>query len=174
MAGVPTTIIDLGRLSLSYGEGTRLDFAIHLDPLELGGQTYAPEPGSLDARLDVSRPTSGYAFRLRFPLRIEGPCVRCLGNAALETEVDVREVDQPGVSDEELRSPYVADDQLDVGRWARDAAVLAMPARVLCRPDCAGLCPVCGESLNGADSAAHEHEPSPDPRWEKLNELRGE
>jgi DUF177 domain-containing protein len=174
MASVPTTIIDLARLSLSHGEGTRLDCAVGLEPLELGGQSYGASPGPVDVRLDVSRPTSGYAFRLRFPLRIEGPCARCLEGAVLETEVDVREVDQPGVEDEELRSPYVVDDRLDVGRWAHDAAVLAMPARVLCRLDCAGLCAVCGASLNDADPAEHRHDTGGDPRWSKLRELESE
>jgi uncharacterized protein len=49
---------------------------------------------------------------------------------------------------------------------------LALPAQVLCRADCAGLCPGCGESLNEADPEAHRHEQSGDPRWEKLRELR--
>jgi uncharacterized protein len=175
MASVPTTIIDLGRLSLAHGEGTRLECPIRLErPLQLGAQDYEARPPSFAARLDVSRPTSGYAFRLRFPLRVVGPCARCLEEAVLETEIDVREVDQPGGEDEELRSPYVADEQLDVSRWAHDAAVLAMPARILCRSDCAGLCPVCGESLNDADPADHEHDTGPDPRWSKLDELRRE
>jgi len=168
----PITIVDLGRLSLSHGEGTRLDLDLRLDSLQLGGQTYAAVPGSVAARLDVSRPTNGYAFRLRFPLRLEGPCMRCLESAAVEVSVDAREIDQAATEDEELRSPYVDDDQLDVGHWAHDAAVLALPARVLCRPDCAGLCPICGESLNDADPSAHQHDTTPDPRWSKLNELK--
>jgi uncharacterized protein len=172
MAKATTANIDLGRLSLSFGEGARLDLPIEIEPLELGGQTYAPGSPAVEARLDVSRPTHGYAFRLRFPLRVEGPCMRCLAPAAVETEVDAREVDQQGTEDEELRSPYVVDDRLDVRRWARDAAVLAIPPRVLCRPDCAGLCPVCGESLNDADPADHEHDTGTDPRWAKLDELK--
>jgi uncharacterized protein len=168
----PLTTIDLGRLALSHGEGARLDFGVRLDPLELGGQTYAPTRETLDARLDLSRPSNGHAFRLRFALRVEGPCMRCLEPAAVDTEVDAREVDRAGTDDEELRSPYVVDDELRVGHWAHDAAVLAMPPRVLCRPDCAGLCPVCGESLNDADPADHEHESGGDPRWNKLKELK--
>lgn len=167
-----TTIIDLARLSLTYGEGRQLDLPVRLEPLELGGQGYAVSPDTVAVRLDVSRHSSGYAFRLRFPLRVEGPCMRCLEGAWLELEVDAREVAQEGTDDEELRSPYVADDELDLGRWAHDAASLAVPTRFLCRQDCAGLCPVCGESLNGADSADHEHEATPDPRWAKLDELR--
>ena len=171
MARPSATIIDLSSLSLSFGDGTRLELPIRLDSLELGGQTYSA-PETVDARLDISRPTNGYAFRLRFPLRVEGPCMRCLEPAVIETEVDAREVDQGDTEDEELRSPYVVDNELDVGRWAHDAAILAIPSRVLCRPDCAGLCPVCGESLNDADPADHEHGSEPDPRWDKLNELR--
>ncbi len=165
------TNIDLPSLSLSFGDGARLELPIELEPLELGGQTYTvSEP--VAARLDISRPANAYAFRLRFPLRVEGPCMRCLEPARVETEVDAREVDQADTEDEELRSPYVVDDVLDAGRWAHDAAVLAIPARVLCRADCAGLCPVCGESLNDADPADHEHDSGTDPRWDKLNELK--
>jgi uncharacterized protein len=172
MAKTPTTIIDLARLSLTHGEGARLDIPVRLDPLELGGQTYIPGGDAVDARLDLSRPSSGYAFRLRFPLRVEGPCMRCLEEATVEAAVDAREVDQSDTDDEELRSPYVVDDELDIGRWAHDAAILAVPARILCRPDCAGLCPVCGESLNDADPEDHRHDSGGDPRWSKLNELK--
>jgi uncharacterized protein len=172
MARTPTTIIDLARLSLAHGQGTRLDLPVRLDPLELGGQTYVSQGNALETRLDISRPSNGYAFRLRFPLRVEGPCMRCLEGAAVEVEVDAREVDQADTEDEELRSPYVVEDELDLGRWAHDAAVLAMPPRILCRPDCAGLCPVCGESLNDADPEDHKHETGGDPRWSKLKELK--
>ena len=148
-----------------------MDLGVPLEPLELGGQTYV-SPDSVPVRLDISRPSGGYAFRLRFPVRIEGPCMRCLEGAALEAEVDAREVAQENTEDEELLSPYVEDDELDLGRWVHDAAVLAIPTRFLCRADCAGLCPTCGESLNDADPAAHQHDDGVDPRWAKLNELK--
>ncbi|HXS47318.1 MAG TPA: DUF177 domain-containing protein [Solirubrobacterales bacterium] len=173
MANLPsTTSIDLARLSLSHGEGARLDLDVPLGSLELGGQAYAPRGSTVATRLDISRPSNGFAFRLRFPLRIDGPCMRCLELAAVDAEVDAREVDQADTEDEELRSPYVVDDELDLGRWAHDAAILALPARVLCRPDCAGLCPVCGESLNDADPADHKHDSGGDPRWAKLKDLK--
>jgi uncharacterized protein len=47
---------------------------------------------------------------------------------------------------------------------------LALPDQILCRPDCAGLCPVCGKDLN-AEPHAHDEEHG-DPRWEALAELR--
>jgi uncharacterized protein len=172
MDGAQSTIVDLARLSLAHGEGARLELPVRLAPLELGGQTYRPADGELATRLDISRPSNGYAFRLRFPLRVEGPCMRCLEGAAVDTEIDAREVNAEATDDEDLLSPYVEDDRLDLGRWAHDAAVLAIPTQVLCRPECAGLCPACGESLNDADPADHQHESTHDPRWDKLNDLK--
>jgi DUF177 domain-containing protein len=167
-----TTIIDLSRLALAHGEGRRVDTPVALEPLELGGQTYVANPVAPAARLEVSRPSNGFAFRLAFPVHLEGPCMRCLEPATLDLEVESREVDQAGTEDPELRSPYVADDELDLGRWAHEATMLALPTRLLCRPDCRGLCPVCGEPLNDADPADHEHDTGPDPRWAKLSELK--
>ncbi len=167
-----TTTIDLARLSLSHGEGKRLELPVELEPFEMGGQTYVADPGSPTARLEVSRPSGGYAFRLRFPVHLDGPCMRCLEPGMLDLEVEAREVDQAATEDEELRSPYVSDDELDIGRWAHDATMLALPPRFLCRPDCAGLCPVCGESLNDTDPAGHEHEQPTDPRWSALSDLK--
>ena len=63
----------------------------------------------------------------------------------------------------------ITDDELDIGRWAHDATILALPTRILCRADCAGLCPVCGESLN---DNPHEHEAAVDPRWSALKDLK--
>lgn len=166
------TIIDLARLSLSHGEGRRLDLPVRMEPVDLGGQRYAVLPEMLQTRLEISRPSGGYAFRLRFPFHLEGPCMRCLEEAGVDAEVDAREVAQEDTDDEELRSPYVEREQLALGRWARDAAILALPDQLLCRPGCAGLCPVCGESLNDADPEKHKHESAPDPRWAKLSQLK--
>jgi uncharacterized protein len=164
--------LDLARLALSPGEGRRLDLPVDPGAFELGGETYAPAAGPTSARLDISRTAAGHALRLRFAIDVSGPCVRCLEGGRMRIEVDAREVDQPGSGDEELESPYVDDLELRLADWAHDALALAMPERFLCRPDCAGLCPVCGESLNDPDAARHEHDPEPDPRWAKLRELK--
>jgi uncharacterized protein len=172
MTQVPTTVIDLSRLSLAPGDGKRLDVPVALEPFELGGEPYLAEPPSVPVRLEVSRQSSGFAFHIAFTVHLEGPCMRCLEPGALDLPVEAREVDQAGTEDPELRSPYVDEDELEIGRWAHDAAMLALPARFLCRPDCAGLCPVCGESLNDADPAAHEHDTGTDPRWAALKDLK--
>jgi uncharacterized protein len=163
--------IDLDRLALSSGQGKRLDVAVDPEGLELGGSRYAFAEGAVEGRLEISKTATGHALHLRFGGLLAGPCMRCLDDARVEVAVDAREVDQPSSDDEELTSPYVDDGILDLAAWAHDALALALPQQLLCRPDCAGLCPVCGESLNDADPAAHEHPREPDPRWAKLREL---
>jgi uncharacterized protein len=165
-------IVDLERLALSHGQARSLDLEVGLEPIELGGQTYSPAGGGSEARLDVSRTSTGYALRLRFSSQLTGPCVRCLEEATADVEIDTREIDQGGTDDEELRSPYVSEGNLDLDRWANDALVLAFPSQPLCRDDCAGLCSVCGESLNDADPEAHKHDTGGDPRMAKLRDLK--
>jgi uncharacterized protein len=165
-----TDSFDLGRLQLSSGSGRSIELKVGLDDFEFGGQDYSvPEPLT-PVRLDASRTVSGYSLRLRFEAELDGPCMRCLEVAATSIEVDAHEVDQPG-GGEELRSPYMAGDELDLHGWARDALALALPSQILCGEECRGLCPVCGENLNTA-APDHAHEPAPDQRWSKLSELR--
>jgi uncharacterized protein len=166
-----TDTFDLDRLQLRSGEGRKVDLDVLVDDFTFGGQPWTVVPNPVHVRLDVSRTThQGYALRLRTSAQLEGPCMRCLEPAEPTFEVDAREVNQPGGGDE-LLSPYVTDGELDVGAWARDALALSVPDQVTCRPDCAGLCAICGENLNEA-GPEHQHEREPDPRWAKLRELR--
>jgi uncharacterized protein len=165
-----TEIFDIGRLRLSSGEGRRLELDVPVDGFDFGGQRYAVPGGQVDVTLDIAHTTNGYSLRLRFATDLEGPCMRCLEPADHEVEVDAREIDQPG-GGEELSSPYLDEEQLDIAAWARDALALALPTQIVCREDCQGLCAVCGENLNEA-GPDHVHEREPDPRWAALRELK--
>lgn len=171
MAARTTHSIDLAGLRLSAGEGRRLELMVPIEPLLLGSESYAAQPRQVPVQLDVSRMTGGgYALRLSFAAAVSGPCMRCLGPASPTIDVEAREVDRPGGGDE-LDSPYVEKETLDLSAWTRDALALAMPTKILCREDCAGQCPICAADLNLA-GPDHRHEAAPDPRWAKLGELR--
>jgi uncharacterized protein len=166
------TTFDLRQAKLRPGEEYRDEQEIALSPFELGGQRYLPVPENVSAELVINRGTSGTTFELSFPVRLHGPCYRCLEDAVLDLSIHVREYQatSPGESDE-LRTPYVADNQLRLSDWARDAIAVELPEQILCREDCAGLCAVCGQNLN---ENPHEHqEERGDPRWSALEELRG-
>ena len=165
------TTLNLRTLKLRPGEQFRDAKEVDLEPLELGGQRYVPIPEAPEATLTVTRASSGTLFELELDVRLLGPCFRCLEDAAVTTPVRGREYQaSTGGEEEELRTPYLADDVLDLSAWARDAIALSLPDKILCRPDCAGLCPVCGGDLN---REPHEHEEETvDPRWSGLAELR--
>jgi uncharacterized protein len=164
-----TDSFDLAGLKLSPGEGRRLELSTTVEPFSFGGQEYAVNGREVAVILDISRMTgNGYSLRIRFDAEVDGPCMRCLARAQPSFHVDAREVDQPGGGDE-LSSPYMDAEELDLRSWARDALALALPTQIVCRDDCAGLCPECGRNLN---DEPHEHEKAPDPRWSALRDLK--
>jgi uncharacterized protein len=165
------TLLDLRSIRLRSGEELRDEREVELQPLMLGGQRYVPVPEKVPAELVVSRASTGTVFELHLRVRLHGPCYRCLEDAVVERELALREyqAESPGGSDE-LTTPYVLENRLDLSAWAIDAIVLALPAKILCREDCSGLCPVCGRNLN---REPHEHDSEQtDPRWAALGELR--
>jgi uncharacterized protein len=165
------TTVDLRSLRLRPGEERRELLDIELDPFLLGGQRYEPVPHTFPAELVVSEISGGTVLTLGLDVLLSGPCMRCLGHAEVPVHVSTREFnDADAEAAEELRSDYVTDERLDVGAWGRDAIALELPEQILCRPECAGLCPVCGKDLN---AEPHEHvERELDPRWAVLQQLR--
>jgi uncharacterized protein len=164
------TTLNLRTIKLRSGEQFRDGQEIELEPLELGGQRYLPVPQKAAAELMITRASTGTVFELRFRVRLHGPCYRCLEDAALELPISAREYQATHPESDEMRTPYLEDDRLDLSAWARDALALELPDKILCKPDCAGLCPVCGKDLN-VEPHAHD-EPEPDSRWSALAELK--
>lgn len=163
--------LNLRQIKLRSGEEYRDAIELELEPFELGGERYLPVPEKVPAELAITKASTGMVFELRFTSRLHGPCYRCLGDAVLELPIATREYQatNPQGADE-LRTPYLEDDNLDLASWSRDAIALELPDKILCRSDCAGLCPVCGKNLN---EDPHEHEErARDSRWAPLESLR--
>ena len=120
-------------------------------------------------RLDISRTTgNGWALRLRFTARVDGPCMRCLEPATPSSTSTPTRSTSPARATS-LTSPYLADDDLDLEALGprRARAGAAGPDHVL--PGLRRPVPECGANLN--EDPAHVHEAEPDPRWGKLSEL---
>jgi DUF177 domain-containing protein len=165
------TTFDLRTLRIRSGDQARERVEIELQPLVLGGQTYEPQPNHGPAELAVTRASSGTVLELALDVTLAGPCFRCLTDAELALSLRLREYEASNPEgDDDLRTEYLEDDKVDLSAWAHDAIALALPDKILCRPDCAGLCPVCGKDLN---AEPHEHaEERVDPRWAALESLR--
>jgi uncharacterized protein len=164
------TTLNLRTIKLRSGEQYQDVKQTALEPLDLGGQRYLPVPEEVPAELTLTRASTGTVFELRFDVRLHGPCYRCLEDAVLELPISAREYQATNPESDEMRTPYLERDNLDLSAWARDALALELPDKILCRPDCAGLCPICGKNLN---DEPHEHaEPKSDSRWAALAELK--
>jgi uncharacterized protein len=166
----PVTTVDLRTLRLRPGELRKETFEVELEPFVLGGQRYEAAPSHIPVELVISQASGATVFDMRLRAHLTGACMRCLGFAEVEREVSAREFYDPDApATDELHSDYVVNEHLQLSAWARDAVALELPEQILCREDCAGLCPVCGKDLN---VEPHEHlERDPDPRWAALEGL---
>jgi uncharacterized protein len=130
-----------------------------------------PEGAPLDLDLRLESVTEGVLVTGTVSAPLTGQCGRCLEPVSDELTVDVCELfayadsvtDETTEQDEVHR---VDGGLLDVEPVVRDSVVLGLPWTPLCRPDCAGLCPTCGQRLDDLP-AGHAHE-TIDPRWAAL------
>jgi uncharacterized protein len=164
------TVFDLRNIRVRSGEEHREALEVAVAPIELGGARYVAVPEQVPAELSVTRASTGLVLGLRLSVRLHGPCMRCLTDAVVDETLRLSEYQATSPESDELATPYLQDDRLDLSAWARDALILALPDKILCRPDCAGLCPECGRDLN-AEPHTHEEEEG-DPRWAALQQLR--
>ncbi len=164
------TSFSLRQVKLRPGEQYRDEVELELPAFAFGGQRYLPVPEKIPADFEITRANTGTVFRLSFTARLHGPCYRCLGDAVLEVPIDAREYHASSPEDEQLTTPYVVGNDVDLSQWGRDAVALALPDKILCRPDCAGLCGECGKNLNEEPHTHDDHEA--DPRWAALEALR--
>ncbi|WP_372496888.1 YceD family protein [Pseudonocardia humida] len=144
------------------------------EPERFGAETIVVPPGrpiELDVRLEAV--TEGVYVSGTARTELVGECARCLDEITEDVEVRIGELFAypDSVTDETTDSdelPRVVDDRVDLEQTVRDALVVDLPMAPLCRDDCPGLCPECGERR--ADLPAdHGHE-TLDPRWAALRE----
>jgi uncharacterized protein len=165
-------VLDLRSLPLNAGEATRIAVPLDLTRFTLAGDHYDPLPPHVEGELRFTRLASGKLFDLGFHAVVFGPCQRCLGEARLDIDVEGQEyqADSPELgAEEDMTTPYLTGELLDLDQWAHDALLLAMPLRVLCREDCAGLCPMCGIDLNTQTCSCVTT--TVDDRWSALRDL---
>ncbi len=165
-------MIDVSRLRLEPGEARAVEVPIALPVITIGGVDYTGPAAPAIARVDLTRLRAGLLLRLRLSTAIIGPCHRCLEEAVVPVTIDASEYQaehpEPGAESEEV-CDYLEGDDLDAAMWGADAIVLAMPLKILCRADCAGLCPSCGTNLN--ERPCQCPPPAADDRWGPLRDL---
>lgn len=92
-----------------------------------------------------------FAWQGRVQARVRGECRRCLNEVVSPVECNVSAIfsADPDAADDPAVYPLVEPvTMVDVGSAVREELLLAAPTFVLCREDCAGLCPRCGADLN--------------------------
>lgn len=148
-----------------------------LVPELVAGQENLPE-AILQGPVRLMHTNAGILVRGRVATTATAACSRCLEPVAVPLAFEVEEVYAPTIDivtgksvtpDEEDRALWIdARHILDLAEVLRQDVLLTMPLNVLCRDDCRGLCPMCGQNLNQASCTCQAET---DPRWDILTDL---
>ncbi|RKD27821.1 uncharacterized protein SAMN02745883_00193 [Caminicella sporogenes DSM 14501] len=110
-----------------------------------------------------------YIVELNFSGNITFRCNRCLEevdkeiNGHIVTKIKLGKTE---IEDNEDDSLYLEGDTIELSALVNEAVILSLPMKVLCKEDCKGLCPTCGENLNINKCKCNKEKI--DPRLEKL------
>jgi uncharacterized protein len=161
--------------------GTRVGFDIAESPIDPRGENAGLLDAGIvdvDARVHATHTNPGAYFEGTADAHVAGQCARCL--TPIDTPLHAEFAEQyyattpvdtgVGLVEPPLDGKTIGSDfSVDLTPLLREELILVMPVAALCRPDCAGLCPVCGEDLN---ERPHAHDEAIDPRWTALQELK--
>ncbi len=175
---VAALAVDILRIS---DEGLPLDVEVGVEELRLPqvAEVTFPIPVRILGRL--TRVAEQVYFQGAISGTMSAPCSRCVESATHDFEVEMQVMflspsaadpheDAEAVGLEDEPDVYVHDGmKLDLAPPVYDQVVLAFPVQLLCRPDCAGLCQICGGNLNEASCACRAE--SGDPRFALLKNL---
>jgi uncharacterized protein len=135
----------------------------------------------LTGTVTLMRTTQGILVMGTLVTLVEGSCKRCLEPAKVEVELQLEEEFRPTnriagapldpVPEEDQDPALLIDERhnLDLDEVVRQGLWLAVPMEMLCRPDCAGLCPACGGNRNAGECQCDEA--AVDPRWAALGAI---
>jgi uncharacterized protein len=146
--------------------GTRRDFNFDFDAMRLGEDLTVV---NFTGNASFDRTQQGLLVQGDFRAEAELECVRCLDpfSQALKWSFsDLYAFDKRNITDSGLLVPE--DAQINLEPLLREYALLEFPISPICKPDCKGLCPVCGENLNHFDCG---HRPEPDSPFAALKDL---
>jgi uncharacterized protein len=133
--------------------------------------------GPVTGEIAVENTGSLLVVRGRLLARLRLRCVRCLAEFDESVEIDVEEefateLTEPDVDTIDRDEPAEAaieDYVLDVAELTRQQVAVNLPMTSVCRPDCRGLCPHCGQDLNQGPCGCSPE--AGDARWQKLRDL---
>ena len=141
--------------------GDTLPVEGHLDEASYAlGQHEFALPGGIDYDLALTNAGEGILVTGMIRCHVVGTCDRCLEDAEFDIAGEVDEYylfeepedEKDDESDDELDYALVLpDDTIDLAEALDTSLIMETPFVVLCKPDCKGLCPVCGENLNEVD-----------------------
>jgi uncharacterized protein len=165
----PSTLLkDVADLLRRPGASEPARLRAHIDGLRMD---LIEIPGDIEADLRFDSIVEGIAVSGTIDVEARGVCSRCTDPITFHVQTRVDEAFTVDAAPDDETYP-ITQEMIDLEPLLRDAILLSLPLHPLCRPDCDGLCPVCGEA-RATSTCGHDTKPN-DPRWDALKALRAE
>ncbi len=163
-------ICDLSAILKDYGGTMSVKDICRLSDTEFLGEDLSFPDGLLvDGK--ITNNTKSLHFTAKVTGRLQAHCARCRTTVFEDVEFDISEI---LVRDEEASSTdedivVFSGHEVDLGEIVIDNFLLNTSGKYLCKEDCKGLCPKCGQDLNIKECDCRDDEI--DPRWAGLAQI---
>lgn len=175
------TVADLEREPLQF------DVALPTGTIDYGPDVQQLDPLAVAGRADLIVEHRGpgqlvpdIRVRAEYKGRFQVECARCIAPVEQPLGGDFDLLYRPVGADGEASEHSITTSETEIGYYQngglvledvlREQVLLSLPPRTLCREDCKGLCPQCGQDLNSGDCNCEDT--ASDPRWTALADLR--
>ena len=157
-------------LELLRRPGSRKDLAVEVLPVDvdLDDEERLSDEAMIGVELACESTTDAVVVVGTIRVTSRGSCRRCLRPVEGDLTIGVHETYQETRTDPDAFP--IDNDQIDLRPMVRESILLDVPDSPLCRPDCPGLCPVCGADLSSESCSCVVE--TLDPRWAALSDLR--
>lgn len=150
-------------------------------PVDYWDQIYSPM-SDLSVRVTAFRNDGRIVVEIAIETEVEAPCARCLEPARAQVKGALRCIfslrrdeqqreknDAERDGDEEIIILDSWEDEIELAQMVWETLITALPAALLCSPDCRGLCPQCGANLNEGSCGCKSV--GGDPRFDVLRKF---
>ncbi len=169
-------------------EPIEYDLQLEVGAVDFGDEAEQVVPLTTAGRAEVLHEHRGPKdivadIRLRghFAGNFQVPCARCVEPVEIPLSAEFDLIFRPAEADADAPERSITAPETEIRYYQKDSllredvlreqVLLSLPVRTLCKPDCKGLCPRCGQNRN--NQACSCDEGPQDPRWEALAGLRG-
>lgn len=167
-------IINISELLSTTAKSESYSIPIEMEHIQINGRTYEITHKAPAALTITNTGERKISIEGHMDVVVDIPCDRCLSPVPTKFSLDMkREIDMNQSDEDRIRdldeTCYMSHSSLDVDLLVYNEILLHFPMKILCKDDCRGICPKCGQNLNEGECGCDRE--SLDPRMSAIRDI---